>query len=320
MKRIIYFCPKVSLPYGGIKVIHRHSQIINEIGGQSCVYYHAGENTGKIDWFHHNAEIKRDSVFDPSNDFVILPECWIMDSWKLLKNGNTEYGIFIQAPYQVRHGINENEIEECYENAKFLICISEDVVNCVFQFFPAHVHKIIRVSTSVNTSLFRIGSKENIITYMPRKMAHHSELLIPVLRSKLPETWRIVAIDNMSEVGVAEVLTSSQIFLAFVDLEGLGLPPIEAALSGNFVIGYTGQGGKEYWNRPIFNEIQTGDISGFLDATLNKVQEIEKYDLKIGENHLSFLKKLYSLEMEENLLKMMIQRIHGKPERKILLR
>ena len=311
MKRIIYFCPKVSVPYGGIKVIHRHSQVINEIGGQSCVYYHAGESTNKIDWFHHNAEIKSDNRFDPSNDFVILPECWIMESWKLLKKVNIEYGVFIQAPYQVRHGINENDIEECYETAKFLICISEDVVNCVFQFFPAHVDKIIRVSTSVNTSLFRIGSKENIIAYMPRKMVHHSELLIPVLRARLPEAWRIVPIDNMSESGVAEVLTTSQIFLAFVDLEGLGLPPIEAALSGNFVIGYTGQGGKEYWNRPIFNEIQTGDISGFIDSTLQKVNAIETHNLKIGENHLLVLKKLYSSEMEKKLLKSMMERIHG---------
>ena len=36
-----------------------------------------------------------------------------------------------------------------------------------------------------------------------------------------------------------------KIFLSFSSLEGLGLPPVEAALAGNHVIGYTGEGGNE---------------------------------------------------------------------------
>ena len=30
-------------------------------------------------------------------------------------------------------------------------------------------------------------------------------------------------------------------------MEGLGLTPLEAAKEGNKVIGYTGEGGKDYW-------------------------------------------------------------------------
>ena len=30
------------------------------------------------------------------------------------------------------------------------------------------------------------------------------------------------------------------------NLEGLGLPPLETTIAGNKVIGYTGEGGKEY--------------------------------------------------------------------------
>ena len=40
----------------------------------------------------------------------------------------------------------------------------------------------------------------------------------------------------------------------------LPLPPTEAALAGNQVIGYTGEGGGEYWKKPIFTEIKTGEI------------------------------------------------------------
>ena len=34
-------------------------------------------------------------------------------------------------------------------------------------------------------------------------------------------------------------------------MEGLGMPPIEAAVAGNKVIGYRGRGGNEYWQKPI---------------------------------------------------------------------
>lgn len=47
----------------------------------------------------------------------------------------------------------------------------------------------------------------------------------------------------------------SRIFLSFSDLEGLGLPPIEAALCGNYVIGYHGGGGREYWRAPTLSRL-----------------------------------------------------------------
>ena len=55
------------------------------------------------------------------------------------------------------------------------------------------------------------------------------------------------------------------------------LPPVEAALAGNYVVGYTGEGGKDYWKKPIFTEIYSGDIRNFVQKTLEKVN---KYNCK----------------------------------------
>ena len=41
------------------------------------------------------------------------------------------------------------------------------------------------------------------------------------------------------------------------------MPPIEAALSGNKVIGYTGAGGMEYWKGKIFKKVENGEIGDF---------------------------------------------------------
>lgn len=309
MREVIYFCPNDNTPIGGVKVIHRHSELINELGGRSSVFYHIGANAGKIDWFPHNAVVKTDAVFSPGRDFVILPEALILDFWKELRANNVDYGVFIQNGYLVRIGIEGKDLEECYEGAKLLLCISEDVIHCLYQFFPRQVHKIVRLNYSVNTDVFKFGPKTKTITYMPRKMPRHVELLIPSLASRLPEDWRLVAIDNMNEAQVAETLSRSQVFLAFSDFEGLPVPPVEAALSGNFVVGYTGQGGKEYWHRPIFTAVESGDVAGFLDAALQKVHGLENGDLNLCESHLAFLKALFSRDMEIHFMKEMLERI-----------
>ena len=41
------------------------------------------------------------------------------------------------------------------------------------------------------------------------------------------------------------------------------MPPVEAAIAGNKVIGYTGEAGKEYWHEPVFTEIPVGNFSKF---------------------------------------------------------
>ena len=67
----------------------------------------------------------------------------------------------------------------------------------------------------------------------------------------------------------------SCIVLAISEFEGLALPPAEAALAGNVVIGYTGQGSKEYWAAPNFQVIEPGNILGFVAAVLAAAAQID---------------------------------------------
>ena len=111
---------------------------------------------------------------------------------------------------------------------------------------------------------------------MPRKKNRDIEILIFILNRFLPKGWGLKSIDNYNEDEVIKYLKKSKIFLSFSELEGLGLPPIESALCGNHVIGYTGQGGKEFWNKPIFDEVLQGDIRTFSTKVLNKINEFQK--------------------------------------------
>ena len=75
------------------------------------------------------------------------------------------------------------------------------------------------------------------------------------LKNLLPKKWKVLPLINVSEKKLIHTLSISKIFLSFSNFEGVGLPPIEAALSGNKVIGYVGGGGSEYWKKPLFHKV-----------------------------------------------------------------
>jgi hypothetical protein len=91
--------------------------------------------------------------------------------------------------------------------------------------------------------------------------------------------------------------------MSFSEYEGLGLPPIEAALSGNRVIGYTGEAGKEYWRAPLFTEIINGDVLGFVARVHAEMQRISAEpagaDLESLAPAIAELADQYSLAREE---------------------
>ncbi len=149
--------------------------------------------------------------------------------------------------------------------------------------------------------------KKNIITYMPRKLPGHSSKLIFFLKNKLPKNWRILPLHNMSQNEVYKNLMKSKIFLSFSYFDSLGLPPLEAALLGNKVIGYTGEGGKEYWKKPIFTEIYSGELFKFVDEILKEIKN--KSFLKKSRKFRNKLKKNYSKDEEIKYLKKFVYKI-----------
>jgi uncharacterized protein YndB with AHSA1/START domain len=134
--------------------------------------------------------------------------------------------------------------------------------------------------------------------------------------ASLPANWQIQAIDGMTETQVADVLSHSQIFLAFSGLEGLPLPPVEAALSGNRVVGYHGQGGREYWDPALFREVEPGNLIGFAQAVLEEVESIERgwaTGVLPEEESRRVARQLlahrFSAERENFLLRAFVQRV-----------
>ena len=342
---IIYLLPEMKGASGGAKVIYSHSIKLNNFNKKikSSILHlkknflykaeaslskrfdlfskkESGWNPNKMKisknfkpnktWFDHDIYVKKNFVLDKKTDFLIIPEIWSHFAVDLdLKKKGINYGIFIQGFYHMNSTSNFAKLKLAYKNAKMILISSSYNIKCFKEMFPEFSNKVLKMNLSIKSQKFKIKKKKNTITYMPRKLSNHANLLLFYLKNILPKNWKIISLDNVEEKYLIKSLSESKFFLSFSNLEGLGMPPIEAALSGNKVIGYTGGGGVEYWKKPIFLKVETGDISNF---GLRLIKEIEVYKenwVKKTKNERIKLSRKYSEIVEKKTLIKLVNKI-----------
>jgi len=337
MKNIIFFSHAEKKPSGGAKYIYDFSETINKTKNFSSEVVHIKKKkTSKLRdsinkklnikekkysgwlfkdityikdfkyrWFDNKIKIKNDFNFNKKKDFVILPEIFAHLADDLLIKKNIDYSIFVQNGYCLDSTNNEKLLNKVYKNAKFILSSSTDTSECIKLRFSKLKLKIFKMIYSVNVGPINYKNKKNIIVYTNRKLPQHCNLVASFLKSNLPKNWHLKNLHNLKYTDYLSEIRKSKIFLSFSNLEGLGLPPVEAALAGNHVIGYTGESGKEYWQRPIFTKINSGEIKNFVFNILKKISSKEKFNQK---NYLK-LKKKFSEENKKKSIKKILKLI-----------
>lgn len=280
--------------------------MLGSMGVEAYVWV-PGEPDFRCTWFEHRAKTIQTEQLNPSSDLVILPEIWATGYVSVLKAMGFRVGIFVQNAYLTHVNLNsENRhgVRDAYAAADLILSISLDTTKYLIEILGVSPSKIMAQCYSINRGLFRPETKAPVITFMPRKMADHSGRVVSILRNMLPPGWSVMALDKLTEREVASALSRSIIFLAFSEFEGLPVPPVEAALAGNIVIGYHGQGGREYWNRPNFIEVDQGDIRRFVFEVNDAIAEIASGQLDLNAMNLGNerIGERFSLERERMML------------------
>ncbi len=334
-KNIIYISHSEKDPSGGAKIIYRHSEKINILKNFSSEVLHLKKTRlsklktsikkkikldSKVDngwqlnevmpvkkfnykWFKHKIKTRNYFNFDAKKDFIILPEIFAHLADDLLIKKGISYAIFVQNGYVIQSTNNENKLLKAYKKAKFILSYSNDITKCINLKFPNLKTKIIRISYALNLNNKIKYQKKNLITYMSRKLPQHSKLVSNYIKNHLPKSWVLRNIHQLSEKETYSILKKSKIFLAFSSFEGLALPPIEAALAENYVIGYTGEGGEEYWKKPIFTQVNSGNINHFIKSINEKIKFLKKNN-KFPKKKLLNLRNNFSSETEtKNIIK-----------------
>jgi hypothetical protein len=342
---IIYLLPEMKGASGGAKVIYNHSLILNNLGvnissrtihlkknffyklelslAKKVKFFsktHSGWDGNRMrvsknfkpkkDWYENKILNSQNFNFDKKKDFIIVPEIWahFATDLKFAEKG-INYAIFVQGFYHMNSTNNFINLKRSYEGAKLIITTSKYSVSYLKSMFPNLRKKIFKVNLSVDNNKFKIKKKSNLITYMPRKLPEHSNLLLFYLKNLLPKNWKILPLINVSEKQIIKSLSISKIFLSFSNFEGLGIPPIEAALSGNKVIGYVGGGGSEYWKKPIFIKVENGEIEDFAKKIIKSINSYKNSWIKDSKKNRLQLSNFYSKKSERESLVLLSNKI-----------
>jgi hypothetical protein len=182
------------------------------------------------------------------------------------------------------------------------ICVSEHNRRYLAHAFPnLPVQRTIN-GVDLDVFYFERGPRPNQIAYMPRKLGHHLEQVLQILiqRGKLAD-WTLAPIDGLSETKVAETLRGSSIFLSSCEDEGFGLPPLEAALCGCLVVGYTGYAADEYMDPRYTWPVRQNDVLTFaetLETVMSRcLRDPGELDRR-REEFAAILSARYSLQRE----------------------
>jgi len=258
--------------------MYRHVDVLNANGIPAAIIHRRAGF--RVTWFENATAIMDLSGARPTtDDFIMVPE-QIASQVTTLWPGVPKV-IFNQNAYETfaGHAIGPGELATPLRHPDFIatIVVSQDSKRYLEYAFPEH--PTFRIHYGIDPRFFHYEPHKTMqITYMPRKNLAHILQVVSILKARRAlEGVELYAIDRVAEAETARLLRQSVLFLSFGGPEGFGLPAAEAMACGCIVVGYDGQGGREFITPQYAFPIDSGDIIGFA-ATAERVIRMLRED------------------------------------------
>jgi glycosyltransferase involved in cell wall biosynthesis len=252
---IYYLCPDYAAPSGGVRVIYRHVDALNEAGRPAAVLHHT--DGFRCDWFENRTRVLgAPSVALGAADVLVVPEVYgpFLDR---LPRGPRRVA-FNQNGYMTFQHVPAGTSPD-YGGFEAAMTVSEDSAELLRFAFPGLRVEV--VPNSVDPELFHPAAEPpgRRLALMPRKRPGDAELIFRLLGERLAG-WETTPIAGMSEGETAATMRAAPVFLALGYREGFGLPAAEAMASGCFVVGFPGFGGREVFDPSFSTAVEDGDV------------------------------------------------------------
>jgi GT2 family glycosyltransferase/Flp pilus assembly protein TadD/glycosyltransferase involved in cell wall biosynthesis len=269
--RVFYFCPDDDTPSGGIRVIYRHVDVLNEAGVPAAVL-HATPGF-RCTWFEHSTRIAYVGEASLDGAVVAIPEIYGPDLGSLFPG--TRKVVFNQNAYNTFNGYAPGTESSAYRHPEVeaAIVVSEDSAAYLRLAFPEL--KVLRTVNRIDPELFRPADRRRRrIAFMPRRGARDATQALAILRARgALDDVEVLPLDGLGEREIAATLHDTLIFLSLGTAEGCPTPPKEAMASGCLTVGYTGQGGREFMTEGVAYPVEAGavaDLARTIEALLDE--------------------------------------------------
>lgn len=226
---------------GGVKVIHRHAELLADLGIDARVVAPHGQPL----WFRSRA------VVDSSQRLRVDPTDCLVFGEEMDRHFDTARALACQ---QVLYCQNHHYLRLERLNGRQPVDLGVHRVaaasRSIANFFDGVVGwaDVPVLSPPIDPVLFRPGPKRLRVAVLPRKLPEHAAFIRAVFRHKNPDLANVewVEIVGRHEEEVAEILAGSAVLLSLAHREGLGMVALEAMASGCAVVGFHGMGGLDY--------------------------------------------------------------------------
>jgi hypothetical protein len=266
---VYYLAPHLSGPSGGVRNIYRHVDTLNSAGVAAAVVH--AKPGFRCTWFANDTRVvtARDVVLG-TDDLLVVPECYGPGLSRLPDGVRTV--IFNQGAY---HTFDLVPFETTGAGAPYagsggvvaLLTVSQDSAELLRYAFPGRPVALARLV--VDGAVFHPPGTPpgRRICLLTHRRAQEREQLRHILRARGSlDGWAMDVLSTRTEQETAAKMRRNAVFLSFSQREGFGLPPAEAMASGCFVVGYHGQGGREFFDPAHSAPVADGDLVGFARA------------------------------------------------------
>lgn len=340
-QRVFFLATDVQTPSGGRKFIYHLVDLLRENGVEAYALHQ--RRNFRYSWFSNSTPVrytyqikltraksnllkflprvcfrilpdyfkaggsKTERVKVSKSDLLVIPATRVSFINEVLPG--TKKITLSQGPYLLLEQMSSVGLarDSNFFHADILARITMSQLNFEFHQLCFPLEAIYNVPVFIDETLYSFSkNKKKQIAYMPRRGKKESSAIINILKSRgYLHGFEFVAIDNLSQNDAAEVLKDSLMFLSFSTREGFGLPPAEAMACGCVVVGYSGNGGDEFFNNDICFKIDEGDLIGFVETIESVVKEYSTNQSlldQLRERASKYILATYSKEHTETSL------------------
>jgi hypothetical protein len=287
--RLFHYYPTFRKPSGGNKQIRIMATLLAELGQELVllrdrtffgperfddnVYYGIPLAAAPFPFEEAGAYVQPDDV-------LVLPEVLLEDTLQVCRKWTCRIAVNNQNGFfGLRYAPNDHARREVIEfaiaNAPFVAALCRD-------YLGVPEERVFHVPYWVARRPFELHElqqpKSLAVCYMPRKLPDQVARVREAVERSHPDVpW--VEIDGVPEPQVAAIFRANAIFFSAQDLEGFGLPALEAMACGCVVAGYAGTGAFAHPYATASNGlwVTDRDVPAAIDAVRSAIQEVRAH-------------------------------------------
>jgi hypothetical protein len=268
--------PDLPSPSGGIKVIYNYVEHLVALGYDARVW-HGTPGFAYPDWDSPSPVDTGRHLDFAAGDVLLIPETG-GSKWGRLPGDNPVVVLCQGVDFVFSNSDFLRDEPGAYPgwpSAVAAVAVSKSIATFLRHAcppsFPVH-HVPVEIEER-----FRPLPKERRVALMPRRRREDLIGAVQLMRrSGRMDGWELVLIDGMTQAQVAEELGRAAIFLFGAEREGFGLPGAEAMAAGCYVVGFTGDGAKEYMLPDCCSVVPDSDVVAMAELALAAMAQFDQ--------------------------------------------